>query len=91
MTQIMNDIMTRYIDEIKIIYGMHLRKIILYGSYARGDFTENSDIDLMILLDISDLDIKEYRHKLSVLCKYRQGGNNFIWSSTMTRLEQGRI
>ena len=65
MTQIVNDIMTRYIEEIKIIYGMHLRKIILYGSYARGDFTEDSDIDLMILLDISDLDIKGYRHKLS--------------------------
>ena len=25
--------------------------LILYGSYARGDFNENSDIDLLILLD----------------------------------------
>lgn len=25
--------------------------VILYGSYARGDFHENSDVDLLILLD----------------------------------------
>ena len=25
--------------------------LILYGSYARGDFNENSDIDLLILID----------------------------------------
>lgn len=37
------------------IYGDKLKDIILYGSYARGDFTEGSDIDLIILLD----DMKE--------------------------------
>jgi predicted nucleotidyltransferase len=26
-------------------------KVILYGSYARGDYNSNSDIDLLILLD----------------------------------------
>ncbi len=25
--------------------------LILYGSYARGDFSDNSDIDLLILID----------------------------------------
>lgn len=47
------------------IYGSHLRQIILYGSYARGDFRPDSDIDIMILLDLSDIDIKKYRHQLS--------------------------
>ena len=58
-------IMQKYIDEIKNIYGEHLRKIILYGSYARGDHNSDSDIDIMILLDLKDMDIKKYRHKLS--------------------------
>ena len=40
---------------LKKIYGDALKDIILYGSYARGDFTEGSDIDLIILLE----DIKE--------------------------------
>lgn len=35
---------------LKRIYGDTLRDIILYGSYARGDFTKGSDIDLIILL-----------------------------------------
>ena len=54
-----------YVESIKKIYGPHLNKIILYGSYARGDFNEDSDIDIMILLDISDIEIKDYRHQLS--------------------------
>lgn len=42
-----------------------MKQIILYGSYARGDFRPDSDIDIMILLDLSDMDIKKYRHQLS--------------------------
>ena len=41
--------------------------MILYGSYARGDYRDDSDIDIMILLDISDMEIKNYRHQLSDL------------------------
>lgn len=33
------------------IYGARLRKIILFGSYARSDADEESDIDLLIVLD----------------------------------------
>jgi len=33
------------------VYGEHLQKIILFGSYARGDFREGSDIDLLLLFD----------------------------------------
>ena len=47
------------------IYGSHVKSIILYGSYARGDYTKDSDIDIMILLDISDMGIKKYRHQFS--------------------------
>ena len=54
-----------YVDNVKNIYGNHIRRIILYGSYARGDFREDSDIDIMILLNISEMDIKAYRHQLS--------------------------
>lgn len=56
-----------YIEELKKIYGDHLRTVILYGSYARGDQREDSDIDLMILVDLDDLTIKTYQDSLSAL------------------------
>jgi uncharacterized protein len=32
-------------------YANRLAKIIMYGSYARGDFHEESDIDFLVLLN----------------------------------------
>ena len=29
----------------------NIKKIILFGSYARGDFTERSDRDVLIIVD----------------------------------------
>lgn len=60
-----SELINQYVEAIKAIYGMHLREVILYGSYARGDYRKDSDIDIMILLDISDTEIKQYRHALS--------------------------
>ena len=65
MIQTLQQLIQQYVTNIHDIYGSHLRQIILYGSYARGDFRPDSDIDIMILLDLSDIDIKKYRHQLS--------------------------
>ena len=59
MPQKMNGLLQTYISEIKKIYGTHLSKIILYGSYARGDFRPDSDL--------SDLDLKKYSKELSYM------------------------
>ncbi len=32
------------------IYGDRLEELYLYGSYARGDYRQGSDVDVMILL-----------------------------------------
>lgn len=61
------NLIDEYIKEIKKIYGSHLQRIILYGSYARGDFRPDSDIDIMILLDISESELKEYSQQLSYM------------------------
>ena len=60
MAQSMKILMEQYIAQVQEIYGSHLRKVILYGSYARGASRPDSDIDLMILLDLSDLELKAY-------------------------------
>lgn len=60
-----NELMNKYVALLYKIYGKHLKSVILYGSYARGDYTKDSDIDIMVLLDLSDIEIKKYRHELS--------------------------
>lgn len=67
MPQTMQSLIEQYIAEIKKIYGTHLREVILYGSYARGDYRPDSDIDIMILLDMSDMDLKAYSQQLSYM------------------------
>ena len=61
----MKTLLEQYTKILQKIYGKHLKSVILYGSYARGDYREDSDIDIMILLDLSDIDIKQYRHELA--------------------------
>jgi len=65
MSDSVKDLLNGYIVELQNIYGKHLQSVILYGSYARGDFTRDSDVDIMILLNLTDEEIKEYRHQLS--------------------------
>jgi len=45
ITQSINDI-------AKNLFRNKLHKIILYGSYARGDYGSESDVDIMLLLDM---------------------------------------
>jgi predicted nucleotidyltransferase len=46
--------MRKILQEFRIaledLYGARLKKILLYGSWARGEATERSDIDLAIVL-----------------------------------------
>jgi len=45
------------------IMGDKLRKIILYGSYARGDYKDYSDLDIMVLADVSEEEKREFQYK----------------------------
>jgi predicted nucleotidyltransferase len=54
-----NDVVYYFFKQIKKLFGEHLSKVILYGSYARGDYNNNSDVDIMILVDLSNEEIKK--------------------------------
>ncbi len=49
------------------IFGNRLVSVILYGSYARGDYDDESDIDIMLLVDMSQDDCQNYRDKITKL------------------------
>lgn len=39
--------------------------VVLYGSYARGDYDDESDIDVMALVDMDRSDLNKYRRCVS--------------------------
>ena len=67
MPKNIQDLIRQYVEAVREIYGSHVHQIILYGSYARGDFRPDSDVDIMILVDMSDLDLKAYAQQLSYM------------------------
>lgn len=49
---VLSEITGRVVKAAKDSLGNKLDKVILYGSYARGDYDDESDIDIMVLADI---------------------------------------
>ena len=47
------------------VYCEKLKAVILYGSAARGTATEESDIDIMVLVDGTDQELRMFEDKLS--------------------------
>ena len=50
---IRQEVLMLFVQGTKKILKNNLSKLIVYGSYARGDYKENSDIDVMILTPLS--------------------------------------
>jgi len=53
--------------EIKKLYGKRLRDIILYGSWARGEATEDSDIDVLVILEGKVVPGKEIDRMIDII------------------------
>ena len=56
---------SEFVTRIKKILKKEVKKIILYGSYARGDYNNSSDVDIMILTTLNNNQIEEYREAIS--------------------------
>lgn len=57
-------ILKKYHNAMETIFGNKLERVVLYGSYARGDYNKDSDIDIMILADIEPEKVWEYADKV---------------------------
>ena len=61
------DIMENFAKNVRKILGNSLDSVIVYGSYARGDYSELSDIDVMLLVSLGEEDIKKISDQISDL------------------------
>jgi len=60
-------ILNEFREEIEKLYSNRLKSIILYGSWARGDATEESDIDVLIVLEGKVIPGKEIDRMIDVI------------------------
>lgn len=60
----LNMLISQIVEYSKEVFGDKFRNVILYGSYARGDYDDESDIDIMIMVDMEPEELKAYRKKM---------------------------
>jgi len=60
-------VLERFKEEIEELYGKRLKNIILHGSWARGDATEDSDIDVIIVLEGKVVPGKEIDRMIDII------------------------
>lgn len=58
------DMLQAFTQKVQEILGSSIKKIILYGSYARGDFQINSDMDIMILTTLQNDEIRKIENRI---------------------------
>ena len=59
-----HNIIYQFSQQLKDIMGSKLTKVIVYGSYARGDYNSSSDVDVMILVKMSENEIKKIENQV---------------------------
>jgi len=59
-----NAVTQEVIKAAKDILGEKLDKVILFGSYARGDFDSDSDVDIFVLADVPNEESNRWRQSI---------------------------
>ena len=71
-TQISSEILNNIKARLQETYGDRLKGVVLYGSEARGEAEEDSDIDLLVLLDGTVKALGDLRTIIDALHPIRQ-------------------
>ncbi|MBR4328944.1 MAG: nucleotidyltransferase domain-containing protein [Candidatus Riflebacteria bacterium] len=52
-------------DKTESVFPCKIQNAFLYGSYARGDYDEESDVDYLLTVDLDYIDIEKYRNQIA--------------------------
>ena len=81
-------ILTEVLERSRAIFGSSLVNGYLYGSYARGDYDEESDVDILLTVDQSDENIRAQNMSLAKIDSDLSLDHNVTVSVTVKPLEQ---
>jgi predicted nucleotidyltransferase len=83
-TTVLSIITDQIVHEARQQLGDKLDKVLLYGSYARGDFDDESDIDIMILADIPEEETWQTNMRLNKVASRLGLEHNIVISPYVT-------
>ena len=70
------------------VFGNLLKDAYLYGSYARGDYHAESDIDILLTVDLEQPEISKYRNTIAAITSDLSLLHDITVSVTVKPLEQ---
>ena len=70
-------ILNDFTDGVKDVFGEKLKDVVLFGSYARGDYDSDSDVDIAILVDIKREEENHFINDIIALMSQIDKRHNF--------------
>ena len=61
----LQNVLSQTSNHMKALFGDRFHSAILYGSYARGTHTADSDIDIMVLVDMDRYELPRFRKSVN--------------------------
>ena len=75
-------------DSCNQAFDKQVNDAYLYGSYARGDYHEDSDIDILLTVDATPVDLPMYRKQLAHICSKLSLRPDIMVSATVKSLAE---
>ena len=70
------------------LFGNSISDAYLYGSYARGDYHAESDIDILLTVDLTQEEIAKLRNRLAIIISNLSLENDITVSVAVKPLDQ---
>lgn len=61
----MDNVINEVVRALRERVGPRLRRVSLFGSRARGDDRPDSDYDLLVVVDVRDMSVKNHAYEVS--------------------------
>ena len=88
MREDIKPILQEFKERLKDTYGDRLRSVVLFGSSARDDFTEESDVDVLVVLkSIIDFD-KDFNTIFDLTLNVEKKYDDFVMISIISAKEE---
>ena len=62
---VLQSLLNQIYRETHNVVGSPLKDVILFGSYARGDYDEESDIDIALIIDLEREELRQFNDALA--------------------------